>query len=418
MLPDEALAGDCVFGSDPGPSGADRNPISSAAEQTLQFLRGPGNLALLTSLDPAAFSVALDDIVNEFGEPVFRVANPLITALGLTRLIVQIGAIDDGGDDASLVREHLVGCARPGHPVLLAVSEAHTLDDAALVAITAFATHHNPSALVKVVLAGTPEIEARVAALLALSAETIPVLVLTRAGFPPVPYPTELSTATKPVSVAPVTSVAQTPVPLPSEPRLLSRTGCSGDPALAAPPIAPRHANGAIAPGPKNARRDGSGPLWWGMGAVGASAVIVMVLATVLPQRNAPRSPVPLASTLGPIGAPVGPPVGATDAVQPAAPPLATEPTPSVNSAGPAPSAPANPVVPPAPGGAQSPEPGAATLINPLRRSETSLRRDFRDFLNNTGRQDVARNPVAFQALFQGYLRWRQQTPSERSAPQ
>jgi len=378
------------------PPVTDAPPESVQSQQLIDCLSSDGRIGMIIGPDRSGKTVLLDTVAAAFDGPVFKVANPLFTPLSLTRILVQVDALDDGGEDAALLRAHLAMYATPARPAMLAVDDAHTLDDAALTALADLASPATDGTRVHLLLAGRPELETRAASLGLDAFDPERVLIVALQGPISAPYAVREQRRLPPGTVLPAMPLPPPPLKAPvrapvSVPLLLPVLELvASDPvAMPARPLPPIHEGDA--PDPlQTAGRGGRLRLL----AVVVIIALVSFVTIIAGQRG------PAATT---VTAPPDPASVLTTAERP--PATITEPPPAlVAPAQPVPEPPpavvlATPV--PAPDQADSFKPGSVS------KSEDQLRREFQAFLTRTGRYALTTDPAAFEALFQRYQQWR-----------
>lgn len=124
------------------------------------FLQDGGRVAVLVCASSAGRAAVLDVALPLISGAVIRTGNPLASPLTLYRLLIQVGAEDDGGDEADSLLRCLAGHAAGPEPVLLLVDDAHTLSGDVLLALTR-APHLAPPGQpgVALILAGGPALQ-------------------------------------------------------------------------------------------------------------------------------------------------------------------------------------------------------------------------------------------------------------------
>ena len=395
-------------------------PNGATTQKVLEFLHSGGRVVLITGPPTSGKTRLLHEIASAFEGGVFKVANPLTAPLSLTRIMVQANVMDDGGDEATLLRTHLARYATPETPALLAIDDAHTLDDEALSGLAGLALHPYDGPGVVLLLAGSPELTARM--------DTPAVAALSNPqGVFAVTLPRAEGESSQPdfrLFDPPVDApMAVPPPPPPLSARSFSVASGESPPALdtasAATPVPPRD-------GPKLGGPDREVP---------GTAV---TLRDVTPNRPVKRYrtgiflPAMVILLTGVTGAAVvvnrlQPAVPAAQASLPEAPVLPTEPVVVAPPAetGTAPVATDMPAAGPASELAPRPLPaetGTASAVppaelvapRPMSKREDQLRREFQAFLARTGRQALARDPSQFETLFHDYLQWRSGAQSDR----
>ena len=403
---------------------ADPPPGSAEARQISEFFKSGGGVALITGEELSDKTALLKEVARLFGGPTLQVANPLVTPLSLTRMIVQIGAFDDGEDDAAVLRAHIAEYAVPGEPVLLAIDDSHTLDDEALSTVTSLASQPMNGAPVLVLMAGQPIIEDRVLSLLDASPRPVRVLSIARPApdlatsapvlqrspvrepgsmAPAMPLPPPpLRVAVRPPT-APTSVDSNTEEPRPA--RSLKAHSESDQRGLTATPSTLQ-----LVPSAPTRRTGSRGSLM--LLALVGFAAIVTAGVMVASQRDVPASS-PTVSVAAGSSTPPNPKPAVVS--RPASP----EPAAAVPEVSPPNVAPAPAIPEPTPGASSNGAPGLAETPRPrsVEKSDALLRRDFQSFLARTGRSIVARDPAKFEALFQDYLRWRSRDPSDGLLP-
>ena len=375
------------------PSVPDAAPESVEAQKLIDCLSPDGRIGMILGPDRSGKTVLLDTVAAAFDGPIFKVANPLFTPLSLTRILVQVDALDDGGEDAALLRAHLAMHASSGRPALLAVDDAHTLDDAALTALADLASPATDGTRVHLLLAGRPELEARAAALGLDAFDPARVLIVALQG--PVPAPSAVQDERRPPPGFVMPAMPLPPPPLkapvraPTPARELVASDLVSMPARPLPPIREGDASD-----PPRAGRPGSRVTRPRLLAVGVAIALIAVAAVVAGRRD------PAANT---VTAPPAPASALTTAERPPA---------TITEIPPALVAPAQPVPEPPPAAVLAtpvPPTDQADSFNPgsISKSEDQLRREFRAFLTRTGRSALTTDPATFDALFQGYQQWR-----------
>ena len=362
----------------------------------------------------------LHELTSAFEGGVFKVANPLAAPLTLTRIMVQAGVMDDGNDEATLLRTHLARYATPEAPAVLAIDDAHTLDDEALSGLAGLASYPYDGPGVVLLLAGNPE-------LLALMDTPATEALRNPQGVFAVTLPRAEGQSSQPdfrLFDPPVdVPMAVPPPPPPLRARSLSVASGGSSPALdtvsATTPVPPRN-------GPKPGRTDQEVP---------GTAV---ALCDVIPSEPVKtyRTGIFLLAVAMLLAAVAGavvvvnrlqPAVLATQASLPEAHVLPAEPVVVAPPAetGTAPAASAMPAagsvsdpdsrpLPAEPGTGPALPPAEPVAPRPMSKSEDRLRREFQAFLARTGRQALARDPSQFETLFQDYLQWRSGAQSDR----
>ena len=386
----------------------------ATTQKVLEFLHSGGRVGLITGPPMSGKTLLLHEITSAFEGGVFKVANPLAAPLSLTRIMVQANVMDDGGDEATLLRMHLARYATPETPALLAIDDAHTLDDEALSGLAGLALYPYDGPGVVVLLAGSPELTARMdaPAVAALSnPQGVFAVTLPRAESessqpdfrlfdPPVDAPMAVPPPPPPLSarsfsVASGGSSAATPVPPRDGPK-------PGGPDQEVPSTAVALRDVTLN---KPVKRYRTGIFLTAMvlltGIAGA-AVIVNRLQPAVPaiatQASLPEAPVLLTEPVV-----LAPPAETETAL------AAT----GMPAAGPA-SEPAPRPLPAETGTASALPPAELVAPRPMSKSEDQLRREFQAFLARTGRQALARDSSQFETLFQDYLQWRSGIQSDR----
>ena len=100
------------------------------------FLQDGGRVAVLVCASSAGRAAVLRVALPLMPGAVIRAGNPLASPLTLYRLLIQVGAEDDGGDEAESLLRCLAGHAAGPEPVVLLVDDAHTLSNDVLLALT------------------------------------------------------------------------------------------------------------------------------------------------------------------------------------------------------------------------------------------------------------------------------------------
>ena len=417
MSSENALTPDLASGSPSHPQ--DRSsplvsPSDTDCNRMCKFLASSGRIGLLVGSDRSTRSALLSEITLTFGERAFRVANPLVAPLSLTRIMVQVDAPDLGGDDAGSLGAHWAAHGTPGLPAVLAIDDAHTLDDEALAAVTTLAMGSEDGSALLLLMAGQPDIERRIAGL-AIDPTLDQGLLLTIAlhgpafiasersqpeeGAPPVIPQPPAPLRTQAASAAPPTPGHQEALKPPFQPKPIV-----SDPVAGTPHPGPSNTVGMTTPA---ARLEGGRPRSARMALLGAAAFIAVGGLVVASRQHTDGSASTPAS-----------PVEVTSPVADSAPPATERPvTPTEPpQIAPEPAQP-SPLATPAPSLPDSPTPRATPPA--LRsKSEDQLRGEFQAFLTRTGRVALAHDPLRFELLFRDYLRWRSRSPSQDGPPE
>ena len=394
-----------LAGQSPAP--VDR-ATSIVGGQLLEYLSSGGRVGLITGPDRCVTTTLLNEVADAFAGPVFKAANPLLTPLSLARLLLQVDALGDHEDDAASLGAYLTRHASPGQPTLLAVDDAHSLDDEAFAAIAAMAAWPEVGQHVLVLLAGRLDLVTH-AASMGFDPDPAQVLIVTlnapsaaSSSFSPGP---DEEPRAPPASAPP--AVPSPPLPL-TAPLLASAS--TPEPILFRDPVLPSAYPsvrlGLDQFGPSSVRKAfvdpvASSPVLVSNHGKRSAVLAVMVIAaacalagTVVLRRgeavNSGTTPDAATVVLSP-NKPRIPPVPEPQTA-PAAPPEAKSvPLDAVPQAT-LPSAPnpAEPVVP-----------------RSMSSSKDQLRREFQAFLTRTGRSLLAQDTSKFEALFQDYLRWK-----------
>ena len=386
-----------------GSDQAEVTPDRAESQNLAAFLSGGGRIGVVISGDPAVASGVLIEAAAAIPGHLFRVANPLITPLSMTRIIVQVGAEDDGGDDADILRAHLVQHATQERPAILMVENADTLDDGALSAIALFATAVDPLPVVlllagsQVFYRGLPE-PARTAfhdpattlTLILDQADTVeparrvmqqqPAASLEQAVPPPPPW-LERPVHPNSAGAAPA-SLRAVPLPIVMEPVQTQYRDGAEQRDIA------RTDRPSVQDIDPHARRRQVTLAIAALLLVGglASAYVMQWHAAPAAFIEPPTREVPQSQTVPPPPPVVAPPLTGPAVSDPSvfrpytAPPTVTE------------------------------LPGSVPLppqILPPGKDEMQLRAEFLAFLTRTGRATYARDPAQFELLFRDYLIWR-----------
>ena len=317
-------------------------PVPDEAGRIEGFVQGTGRLVVLLG-SPRAGRAALDRILEELPGHAVRVGNALASPLTLHRLLFQLGAELDDGDDAASLLRCLQDRAGTGGLAVLAVEDAHTLAPDAM------------TALLQVPCAAAGDRPGR---LLILAGHTDLLDKLPRASDP-------------------------------AHTLLLHLEG------EAAPAAAQ-----AVQAGPAPVRRIGprAKRLVLVAGVLGACILLLLAFG---PSKMAP-GPAPQAAGAVPVEAPAAAPAAPAIPVPDPVPPSPAPFTPALPTpALPTPTLPVPALPMPAlPRATPLPRPAAAP-------SDADLRREFDVFLDRAGRDTAGLSPASRAALFREYLEWR-----------
>lgn len=361
--------------------------LGSLTSRVLAFLSSGGRVAVIAGSDPAALTVLLAAVTAGAGGAAARIANPLMTPLNLTRILVQADVFDDGEDDAALLGLHWAKLASPTRPALVSVDDAHTLDAEALTTLVGLALRADEQAPVQLLLAGRPELEARVANLTIDDVrDTGRVLVL---ALPPGNALTPALSQRQGLELAQPIAAQQT------------------DPMLPPPPPPLRVSTSAQKLVVTTVAADPAGRNQYHLAQrvrlkrvpVLIAALVAFIGAAAAIRYEAGLASVRTESVASPIPAPDEAPAPLP---APAQTSVAADPAPQ-------------PVLLPPPAERAAPEHTEGFLPGAMSRSDEQIRLDFAAFLNRTGRATIIDDPKRFEDLFQGYLRWRSRTQAEPS---
>ncbi len=397
--PESAADLEIAAGLEHDPPVPEAPPESVQSQQFIDCLSSDGRIGMIIGPDRSGKTVLLNTVAAAFDGPVFKVANPLFTPLSLTRILVQVDALDDGGEDAALLRAHLAMHATPGRPAMLAVDDAHTLDDAAFTALADLASPATDGTRVHLLLAGRPELETRAASLGLGAFDPERVFVVALQGPISAPYavreqrrlPSGTVLPAMPLPPPPLKAPVRAPAPAP-----VLELVASDPVAMPARPLPPIREDDAPA-SPQTARR-GSRVKRPRLLALVVITALISVVTIIAGRRDpaaitvtAPPNPASVRTTAErPPATITKPPPALVGPAQPLPDP-APEPPPAVVLATPV----------PVPDQADSFKPGSVS------KSEDQLRREFQAFLTRTGRYGLTTDPTAFEALFQRYQQWR-----------
>ena len=357
----------------------------------LAFLSVGGRIAVIAGSDSAALTGLLAAVTAGAGGAAARIANPLMTPLNLTRILVQADVFDDGEDDAALLGLHWAKLASPTRPVLVSVDDAHTLDAEALTTLVGLVLRADEKAPVQLLLAGRPELETRVANLTIDGVrDSGRVLVL---ALPPGDALTPALSQRH--GLGPLLGLEQPIAAQQADPMLPSPP-----PPLRVSASAQKSVPTAVAADPAGRNQHRPAQRVW----LKRAPVLIVALVAFIGAAAAIRYEAGLASVGKELAASPSP---ASDE----APVSLPAPAPASVAADPAPP----PVLLPPPAERAAPEHTEGFLPGAMSRSDEQIRLDFAAFLNRTGRATIIDDPKRFEDLFQGYLRWRSRTQAEPS---
>ena len=361
------------------------------ARAVCDFLLAEGRVGLVIGPHRSRRFDLLNVAAVAFGGAVFRVANPLASRLSLNRIMVQVDATDDGGDDALLLKAHLASHSTADVPAILMIDDAETLDDEALAALAGLASGDQDMNGARLILAGNPAFEQRLSSP-GMEALRNPVTAITVFLQPGDDGEVEAGEELRPLP--------QTPPPVPPPPPPLTTRVL----AVAVDAQTPTHQTAGIPISPLG-RRAGVRRRSLGLSlaallliAAGVGGLVIKSGHVIQPHvvdneaKPAETPPTVMEPQVGPPGQQPGQQPGLT---------AGADALPSQSSS--PPQAPTTDVVPvlPLP---ETPQPRLSS------KSEGQLRTEFQDFLTRTGRVALVRDANAFEVLFQGYLRWRSGT--------
>ena len=349
-----------ISGSTPGDS------IPSIGE-LIDFLMSGGRVGLIIGPLQSGTSSVLSDVTAGVQGRVYRVGNALKAKLSLSRIMVQVGAPDDGEDDATQLSQYLT--ADGEGLTILAIDDAHTLDNDALRWLCGLAGR---PAGITIILAGRPELIAR----------------LDRPEYEMLRDPKVVRTlivpnrALAPASPAPVLA-QEAALFVPEPPPPLSMQALSS---AAPPPVLKTSPRSPVRPRRRRVRAMVAAAVL--LGAGGILGIFIIRPAGPVAEHDA-KAPEP----------PLTPQQNASQGTAP-------EPTPQT-----APDRESDRPITPAPQPEAAiaeiaPEPFSSIPETPLQNGD-ALRQDLRAFLLRSGRSALARDPVRFEAFFQDYLQWR-----------
>ena len=356
-----------ISGSTPGDS------IPSIGE-LIDFLMSGGRVGLIIGPLQSGTSSVLSDVTAGVQGRIYRVGNALKAKLSLSRIMVQVGAPDDGEDDATQLSQYLT--ADGEGLTILAIDDAHTLDNDALRWLCGLAGRPAGLTGITVILAGRPELIAR---LDGPEYEMLRDPKMVRTLIVP-------NRALAPASPAPVLA-QETALFVPEPPPPLSMQALSS---AAPPPVPETSPRSPVRPGRRRVRVMVAAAVLLGAGGIFG---IFITRPTGPVAEHAAKAP--------------GPPLPPQ---QSAAQGTALEPTPETAPDTASDRAIDRPITP-APQSEAAiaeipPEPFSSVPETPLQ-SGDALRQDLRAFLLRSGRSALARDPVRFEAFFQDYLQWR-----------